>query len=1523
MAEQRSTLIIEISSEQAARNARALDRELQSIERTGNYATTSMNSMSVAARQLAGYLAGVVTVGTAIAKMDTYTGLNNKLKLVTKSQSELNTAMNDTFKIAQNTAQAWDSVAQIYQRFSDNAKRLNITQAKTAELTDTVAKAIAISGGSAASAEAALVQFSQALASNVLRGEELNSVMEQAPGLAKAIAQGMGITVGQLRSVAAEGKITGDVLVDALTKARGSVNELFGKTDFTIAQSFTQLSNEVTKFVGEAGKGSGAANAISGSLTLLAENLNNVTNIAMIGGAYWVGTYIPALYKSVVAGYGKATQLVEQTAIQWAAIEAEKVAAAQELAGAEAKLVNLQATRAQLVEELKLELARKKKQISDQGAINSDIRMGLLRQQQAAINTELTATENALAAARTRSAVANNATMGAGRGLLGLLGGAGGLVGIVAAVGASMLLMRDNTDSATNSLNIQKQSVREIAAEYSKLSAAKLISEMDEIDKRIKKSQSDASKARDSLLGMVTGSSESISNEEIKRQNLMLDQLKKIKEDGLSTAAALQNLSKSKLFTDGEIKSAQRYFAQLDEGISSAREFGYQKELANSYMAKASGLYEENADKISKLTNESERLNESYSNSKESIVKSAESFLQISENSGASAKQLIIAKNALDSYNKGTISATQLSRIFLENLPIPQKTIDSFIAQSKQADGYKNSVAGVNVELKKQIDFRNTYLSQHQGVLAAEKEVTEEKRKQLANEQRLSELRKSANKSMLDDNYWINTYNRELKNIGGDKQKASTFADFALNWRKENKIERDVQLTTEQAKILNDLWVLDQKRKTLSDEASKSEKERTEELEKQLKVLQINEKVKANAAKYNFGGLESKYGLPSGMLSAINMIESRGNANAYNKSSGAAGGFQMLSGTATQYGVKDRYNLAQSAEGAAKYLQYLLKLFNGNIEKAVRAYHAGEGNVQKGKNLGKYNNQYIKDYYGYMGGISGFTGESKDYESLLNDQVKLLEKSQEEAEKIRKDFMSKGLQEEQEYRDQLKKIRENSALSGDEKKTYEAQLTTRFEAQKRLNNLQQDYELNGYKYTEDQKLIYQRDSAKEQLDAEGKYSDEVKALHKKSIDDLYDYEVVKSKLAKDQRLLQSTEFYMSEIQLAKAKYDIERRLLDQSNEDPKEKVFKSQMLELQNQVDMNRRLKDASMGWDSVQSQMNGSTGRFQVNQDKFSRMGASQNLFDTQIADVENQEQEPGADLQKLAEVREQIWAAHNQRMIDIENQYQTDSLNLQLTQAQQLTGSFANMFKGILGESSDAYKTMFAMQQGFALTQAGMNLWSSVSDAYAKEPGTVWQKVAAGAKAALDQGTFLAMIQAITPQGFATGGHITGKGTGTSDDIPIMASNGEFMLKAAAVSKLGLTALNYMNQTGEIPFQSEYLGMKSQYLGSTQPDLNVQKFKDGGLVGVTRISNEDAERSHFNSVQQTNIGSSQPKVTIINQTSQPVEATTQWDGSELQVVLKEMQKQNEVQTKSLISQSWRDAERQGGALDRIKKAR
>ena len=119
---------------------------------------------------LAGYMAGVVTVSAAINKIDAYTNLQNRLKLVTNSQQELNQATQDTFKIAQNARQEWDSVVQVYQRFSDNAKTLGINMEQTAKLTDTVSKAVAISGASAASAEAALTQFGQALGTGTLRG---------------------------------------------------------------------------------------------------------------------------------------------------------------------------------------------------------------------------------------------------------------------------------------------------------------------------------------------------------------------------------------------------------------------------------------------------------------------------------------------------------------------------------------------------------------------------------------------------------------------------------------------------------------------------------------------------------------------------------------------------------------------------------------------------------------------------------------------------------------------------------------------------------------------------------------------------------------------------------------------------------------------------------------------------------------------------------------------------------------------------------------------------------------------------------------------------------------------------------------------------------------------------------------------------------------------------------------------------------------------------------------------------------
>ncbi|EEY97765.1 transglycosylase SLT domain-containing protein [Acinetobacter johnsonii] len=155
-----------------------------------------------------------------------------------------------------------------------------------------------------------------------------------------------------------------------------------------------------------------------------------------------------------------------------------------------------------------------------------------------------------------------------------------------------------------------------------------------------------------------------------------------------------------------------------------------------------------------------------------------------------------------------------------------------------------------------------------------------------------------------------------------------------------------------------------------ADENAKAKEKAAKETEKLNKQLQVNAKVQSNAAKYNFAGIESQYQLPSGLLSAINMQESRGNANAIGpmtKYGQAKGGFQFLDGTAKRFGLIGNavFDTGKSAEAAAKYFQFLYQKF-GTWEKAISAYHAGEGNVERGTGLGPINREYVKNVLGYM-----------------------------------------------------------------------------------------------------------------------------------------------------------------------------------------------------------------------------------------------------------------------------------------------------------------------------------------------------------------------------------------------------------------------------------------------------------------------------------------------------------------------------------------------------------------------------
>ncbi|UKD32109.1 tape measure protein [Acinetobacter baumannii] len=1224
---QESRLVIVIDAKNAERNARNLGNELDSIERKGDFASKSMDALSVATRQLAGYMAGLVTVSAAISKMDTYTGLQNRLKLVTNNQVELNKATEDTFRIAQKTYSAWDSVLQVYQRFSDNAKTLNLTMDETARLTETVSKAVAISGASASAADAALVQFGQALASGTLRGEELNSVMEQTPALAKAIAQGMGITVGELRTVAAEGKITSQEIVKALKNVQNDVDALFAKTDITISQSLTLLNNEITKFVGESGKGSGAAEVLSGSIKTLAGNLDVLTSAMMVGGAYWLGTYIPAIYASGVAVAAKTKELAVQTVTQYAAIQAERAAAAQQVLSTQAVVANTQATLAAIAAEKALEVQRLKSQITEKGRTATLTRMAELKKIEAQVTRELAVAEGALATAQARSAAAGAASVGIGSRLLGLLGGPVGIGITVASLAAGYLLMRDNGDKANDMLEKQSRYAGMAADELMKLEGAQKRAAESELTKQLSLQNAQLSKSQNEFL-LLTQS-----------------------------------------ITDNNKQSAEAYriWAELKTGVIDV----------NQAFNRLNQLSFISSDQINQLADSKKKVDE---NTK--AVKQTNSELNQVRTSGANAKA-------------------------------------GFNDVSQGAKGAGQDVSELNKKLQ---DLQKTY----------------------------------AQKNLDTDFSLIN-----IKSHGLEMGKA--LSDFYDN----NKIPKTRSLTKDEWAIFQKNFDKVQELKKLEEDIADSKRQQTKELEKQQKVLSVNAKVQANAVKYGFAGIESKNNLPAGTLSAIHAIETgnSGRTDLVNKNTGATGGFQFLAGTAKQYGVKDRYDLAQSAEGAGKYMSYLLKLFKGDLEKAVRAYHAGEGNVQKGKGIGKYNNQYWKDYQGYMAGINGYAAgdiTSKDFDRLIQDATKMAE----EQAKLRLQLENDVANEVTKIRNDLAKKLEDvdrANFTPERKAEIKAELQSRADndvaiAQQALKTKLDDYK--QFNMTEEQLLKDSFDRKKFNAAHDIELSKNQRDEAIKYLEQQKQQELGLLKLAQEQRLFQAKQALLTETQAMQERYRLEREEILKNTKLSIEERQKLIALSKANQDKETRdKVNNAVQNWDGIQASITGNSGQFALEQERFSRYDASQKVFDSQLADIETQEQDPNANMVALNAQREQIMKEHFERLKLIESTYQNDSMNLQLGYGASVTGALAGMFKNMLGESSSAYRILYESQRAFALAQAGMNMWKAASDAYANEPGTWYQKAAAAAIATIKSGTFVSLIQAATPQGFADGGY-TGNG-------------------------------------------------------------------------------------------------------------------------------------------------------------------
>jgi tape measure domain-containing protein len=197
---------------------------------------------------------------------DTFTAMQSQLRLVTSSTQELNRTYEQLYSMAQNTRQSLDGTVNLYARITRATKSLNISQEDTISLTDAINKSVAIFGGPAASAEAALFQLSQGFASGALRGEELNSVLEQSPRLAQAIADGMGVAVGSLRGLAEQGKLTSEAVLNAIMSQREKIDDEFAKVGVTVGQAFVVANNAVLDYIGRVDKAAQTSQNFSKSI---------------------------------------------------------------------------------------------------------------------------------------------------------------------------------------------------------------------------------------------------------------------------------------------------------------------------------------------------------------------------------------------------------------------------------------------------------------------------------------------------------------------------------------------------------------------------------------------------------------------------------------------------------------------------------------------------------------------------------------------------------------------------------------------------------------------------------------------------------------------------------------------------------------------------------------------------------------------------------------------------------------------------------------------------------------------------------------------------------------------------------------------------------------------------------------------------------------------------------------------------------------------------------------------------------
>jgi tape measure domain-containing protein len=294
--------------------------DLDNFAKAGKGVETQTQKTTSAIRGATTAITAFISVAGAIQSLkiaDQYQLMNDRIRLATEATGDFAKVQSELFRVSQQTGTGLQNNVELFDRIRIGAQELGKSNIEVLQLVEAIDQLGASGGTSQTALGAATTQLSQALAGGILRAEEFNSVVENTPKIAQAIAEGLNTSIGGLRTMVLDGKVLAEDVFTALLSQSDKIADNFEKMPIRLGRSTTAFSNSITKLLGELDEASGLSSGFASSIDGLSKSIDSITedqdelaktlgivsNLsgAIAGAAVVYGTYRGALILATAA----------------------------------------------------------------------------------------------------------------------------------------------------------------------------------------------------------------------------------------------------------------------------------------------------------------------------------------------------------------------------------------------------------------------------------------------------------------------------------------------------------------------------------------------------------------------------------------------------------------------------------------------------------------------------------------------------------------------------------------------------------------------------------------------------------------------------------------------------------------------------------------------------------------------------------------------------------------------------------------------------------------------------------------------------------------------------------------------------------------------------------------------------------------------------------------------------------------------------------------------------------------------